>query len=216
MFYVGLTENACQNVDLLQLIRRSLSSKIGIIRVKPNGVCRSYIRVKGQENHDVCEPEVISVPITRVFTHRQFLKEVTRRVASRLEGTEFARFKTDIRVDKPYGDWAKFWYKRRAFHYEVLTRKTKHVELALHLEGRRSENLSLLNYYRTRRKQINRKLDGSIEMGLWQNRSWARIFERWPRTELTEEYVDKTSDRISDFIRTLQPLMEKWQSARSH
>lgn len=53
-------------------MKQSLSH-VGIIRVKPDGKCRNYLRLDGRKNHALCESKVIFVPIRRTFTHAQFL-----------------------------------------------------------------------------------------------------------------------------------------------
>jgi len=43
-FYVALTEKACKRVDLLRSMKKLLPD-VGIIRVKPDGYCRHYLRI---------------------------------------------------------------------------------------------------------------------------------------------------------------------------
>jgi hypothetical protein len=49
-FSVALTEEACQRIDLLSAMKKLLPD-VGIIRVKPDGRCRPYVRV-GKDKDD--------------------------------------------------------------------------------------------------------------------------------------------------------------------
>jgi len=63
-FYVALTEEACKRVDLLRSVKRLLPT-VGIIRVKPDGKCREYLREHGQKNHKLTEASPVVVEILR-------------------------------------------------------------------------------------------------------------------------------------------------------
>ncbi len=61
-FYVALTDKACKRVDLLRAIKRLLPS-VGIIRVKPNGQCRNYIRDRKGKDFRLAEARPTTIRI---------------------------------------------------------------------------------------------------------------------------------------------------------
>lgn len=63
-FYVALTENACKRVDLLRSMKKILPD-VGIIRVKPDGYCRMYLRIGKQKDFEVCQARTVAVKILR-------------------------------------------------------------------------------------------------------------------------------------------------------
>jgi hypothetical protein len=66
-FYVALTEKACKRLDLIRSLKESLP-EVGIIRVKPNGFCRKYLR-KGAEKYErIAQARPITVPILPTVT----------------------------------------------------------------------------------------------------------------------------------------------------
>jgi hypothetical protein len=62
-FYVALREKACSRPDFLRLMKGDLSG-VGIIRINQYNRCKDYIRVRGQEDYELCEAERIDVPIS--------------------------------------------------------------------------------------------------------------------------------------------------------
>jgi len=63
-FYVALTDEACKRVDLIRSVKRLLPT-VGIIRVKPDGKCREFLRERGQKNHKLAEALPVMVEILR-------------------------------------------------------------------------------------------------------------------------------------------------------
>lgn len=61
-FYVALTHEACKRVDLIRSVKRLLPI-VGVIRVKPDGKCREYLRDNGRKNNKLAEarPTVIEI-----------------------------------------------------------------------------------------------------------------------------------------------------------
>jgi len=66
--------------------------------------------------------------------------------------------------------WRKFWFQRKPFHFEVLLRKRKHIETALHLEADKKTNRSVYGYFRKRWKAVRKSLGIAVKMGRWGNR----------------------------------------------
>lgn len=61
-FYVALTDKACKRLDLIRSLKESLP-EVGIIRVKSNGLCRSYLRVGSQRDEEISRAHPITVRI---------------------------------------------------------------------------------------------------------------------------------------------------------
>jgi hypothetical protein len=133
-------------------------------------------------------------------------------VRDKLAGTIYSDYETSVRVDKPFGDWRKFWFQRRQFHFEVLLRKRKYVEAALHLEEADPHmNRSVCRYLRKRWKNIQKQLGKDMTMGRRGTKGWRHVSEHFPRTELTEDYVGKVAQRIAAYISVLEPMVEEWE-----
>jgi hypothetical protein len=61
-FYVGLTDKACRRVDLLRSLKKLLPD-VGIIRVKPNGYCRHYLRIGKHKDTKLAESRPVTIKI---------------------------------------------------------------------------------------------------------------------------------------------------------
>jgi len=61
-FYVALTDDACKRVELIRAVK-GLLPIVGIIRVKPDGRCREYLRDNGRKDWKLAEarPTVIEI-----------------------------------------------------------------------------------------------------------------------------------------------------------
>lgn len=63
-FYVALTEKACKRVDLLRSMKKLLPD-VGIIRVKPDGYCRHYVRIGKDKDVKLTKPRPVVIEILR-------------------------------------------------------------------------------------------------------------------------------------------------------
>jgi hypothetical protein len=65
-FYVALTDSACEKTNLIRSLKRLLPS-VGIIRVKPDGKCREYLRCNGKRDTKLSEaiPTIIEIMAQR-------------------------------------------------------------------------------------------------------------------------------------------------------
>lgn len=61
-FYVALTDKACKRVDLIRSLKESLP-EVGIIRVKPNGLCRNYLHEGKRKDTAIAQARPITVRI---------------------------------------------------------------------------------------------------------------------------------------------------------
>jgi hypothetical protein len=209
-FYVGLSDEACKNVTLIQAMKESLHS-VGIMRVKQKGGCRGYLWIRREKDYDICQSEMVLVQVRRVYSHKDFLRAVERRLKDSLAETKYSDFETYTLVDKPYGDFEQFWFGRNQFHFEVTLRKRKFIEVALHLEGKRADNLSLYRHLKKSHMEIENVLGPSAKIARRGTRDWRHVHEHLPRTELTDEQVGVVAGRTAEYIKVLQPMVEQWE-----
>ena len=77
-FYVALTDEACKRVDLIRSVKLLLPN-VGVIRVKPDGKCRHYIRDQGSKDYKIAEaqPTVVQIlPSSVAQTEASLIPEV--------------------------------------------------------------------------------------------------------------------------------------------
>jgi hypothetical protein len=65
-FYVALTDEACQRVDLIRSVKRLLPH-VGVIRVKRDGRCRNYLREAGRKNWKLAKAKTA---VIRILQHK--------------------------------------------------------------------------------------------------------------------------------------------------
>lgn len=65
-FYVALSDRACKRIDLLRSMKKILPD-VGIIRVKPDGYCRHYLRIGNEKDFKSAQPRTITI---RLFRHQ--------------------------------------------------------------------------------------------------------------------------------------------------
>src|SRR5260370_32279396 len=63
-FSVALTDSACKRLDLLHSMKKLLPD-VGIIRVKPDGRCRHYVRVGKNKDAKLTKPRPVVVELLR-------------------------------------------------------------------------------------------------------------------------------------------------------
>jgi hypothetical protein len=68
-FYVALTDDACKNVELIRSVKKLLPN-VGIIRVKPDGRCRRYLKRNGKKDPKLAVATPIVVEILRERPNR--------------------------------------------------------------------------------------------------------------------------------------------------
>lgn len=70
-FYVALPDEACKDVERLKGLKQQ-HPDVGIIRVRPDGVCRDYIRVHGKKNDELTRARAMTIrlPIPVAIEHQ--------------------------------------------------------------------------------------------------------------------------------------------------
>ena len=61
-FYVALTDEACERVDLLRSVKRLLPD-VGIIRVKADGRCRDHVHEHGKGDYELAQARPMLIKI---------------------------------------------------------------------------------------------------------------------------------------------------------
>jgi len=215
-FYVGLTSEACRNIRLLEYMKRDGLEYVGIIRINNQGLCRKYIKVDGYQNSSICEAQTRDVPTIRTFQNgKSFVEMVFRNTRKKLP-TSFRNFKLgnfhEQRNEK-HG-FRKLWYDitTKANHFEVHLTKNG-IEVGLHIEGLPKDNSSLFNYLAKDRRAILDTLGDECKFEHW-GKSWKRIYELRSVKDLTETELEITVAKLVDYVKTLQPRVERWKKTR--
>jgi hypothetical protein len=115
----------------------------------------------------------------------------------------------DVEVVGPVFTLVKLHYGDPAAHYEVwLQRKAGLVEVGLHFEGAPDANARHLAALSRRADEISDKLGPSVELEQW-TASWTRVHEHLPMEALDEDLLLLVSQRLSAFIRVLEPMVRR-------
>jgi hypothetical protein len=107
------------------------------------------------------------------------------------------------------GRLMKLHFSRPDFHYEAWHHTGDgRLEIGLHFEGSAAENQGALEFFRAHVIEIKASLPRA-ELEPW-DRGWSRLYETVPAAQLDEGVLDVAVERMSDYITTLQPLLDSW------
>jgi hypothetical protein len=107
------------------------------------------------------------------------------------------------------GRLMKLHYSRPDFHYEAWHHTGDgRLEIGLHFEGSSAENQAAFDFFRAQMIGIKADLPRA-ELEPW-DRGWSRLYETLPAAQLDEDVLDAAVERMSDYIVTLQPLLDSW------
>jgi hypothetical protein len=105
------------------------------------------------------------------------------------------------------GRLMKLHYGRPEFHYEAWHHTGPgRLEIGLHFEGSAEQNQEAFDFFRVRMIEVKAQLPHA-ELEPW-DRGWSRLYETLPAPQLDERVVDSAVELMSDYIVTLQPLLE--------
>lgn len=105
------------------------------------------------------------------------------------------------------GRLVKLHYSRPDFHYEAWHHTGDgRLEIGLHFEGSGAENQAAFDFFRAQMIGIKADL-GHAELEPW-DRGWSRLYETLPAAQLDDGVLDAAVERMSDYIVTLEPLLE--------
>lgn len=103
----------------------------------------------------------------------------------------------------------KLHFGRPEFHYEAWHHTGGgRLEIGLHFEGSREENQDAFDFFRAQMVGIKSQLPRA-ELEPW-DRGWSRLYETLPAAQLDEDVLDLAVGCMSDYIVTLQPLLDSW------
>jgi hypothetical protein len=92
-------------------------------------------------------------------------------------------------------------------HYEVwLRQRAGLLELGLHFEGPREENLRRLAVVADAMPEILESLGDGPELEEW-TESWTRLHEVHPMETLDETFAREIGERLAAYVTTLQPIL---------
>lgn len=107
----------------------------------------------------------------------------------------------------------KVHFGEPAFHYEAWHHTgAGRLELGLHFEASAAENQSAFDFFRLRMVEVKAGLPRA-ELEPW-DRGWSRLYETLPAARLDDEVVRSAADGLTDYIVTLQPLLEQFLRSR--
>ncbi len=115
----------------------------------------------------------------------------------------------------PRASVLQVYFVRPEVHYEVaVQRNTKSLEIGLHFEGEREENLRWAEALSPRMLEIQANLGPDVELEQW-TRNWTRLHlsqriggAEWrPSRDLTEQLALQVAERLARFIEVLEPIL---------
>ena len=133
---------------------------------------------------------------------REFLENLPELVRQQLP-PELSEF----HAIHPFGTLTKLHYGLPTVHYEVWIQRRKGLmEVGLHFEGDRQENLNSLELLRERSTDIRKAVGPGLEFEEW-DKGWTRIHETLRLEALDMDFLVEISFKLSAMIRTLEPLL---------
>ena len=114
---------------------------------------------------------------------------------------------TDFQVHPRVTSLTKLYYDRASVHYEVWIQKGRGiVELGLHFEDEPESNFRYLELLMGHYDEIRSSLGEAVELQQW-DRGWCRAHETVPLQPLSDDFLVEVSLKLSDYVRTLEPLL---------
>lgn len=105
------------------------------------------------------------------------------------------------------GALAQLYFEDPHQHYEVwLRRQVGLLELGLHFEGAREENLRRLAAVAEAMPEILGGLGGEPEVEEW-TETWTRLHEVRPCDALEEAFAREVGARLAAYVRVLEPIV---------
>jgi hypothetical protein len=92
-------------------------------------------------------------------------------------------------------------------HYEIwLRRPAGLVEIGLHFEGNREDNLARLAAVVEAMPEVLSALGPGVEVEEW-TESWTRVHETWPLGQLDEATAAAAGERLAAYVQALEPIV---------
>ena len=135
---------------------------------------------------------------------REFLVEVVELLRMQLPAPL-----RGVTVLGPVGSLIKVHYGNPKVHYEVWVRRRHgRIEVGLHFEGEAHLNRRYLAELRGRYAQTVASLGPEVQPEEWV-RSWTRVHQAIPFSDLDEDALMVVSGRLSQMIARLEPVVRE-------
>jgi len=104
-----------------------------------------------------------------------------------------------------------YFGRERRIHYEVSrpwSRSGRQIEIGLHFESRdKARNRALVATFDRHLMEIQDKLGREVKAEIW-DKGWAKVYEIYPDTGLTESLAAQTTRQLAEFIAVLEPIYQ--------
>jgi hypothetical protein len=118
----------------------------------------------------------------------------------------------DFRTSRQ-GRLMKVHFGEPAYHYEAWHHTgAGRLEVGLHFEASAIENQAAFDFFRSRMVEVKAGLPRA-ELEPW-DRGWSRLYETVPAARLDDEVLDRTVECMTDYVVTLQPMLEQFLRSR--
>jgi len=119
----------------------------------------------------------------------------------------------NFRTSRGRGRLMKVHFGEPAFHYEAWHHAgAGRLELGLHFEASAAENQAAFDFFRARMVAVKAGLPRA-ELEPW-DRGWSRLYETLPAARLDDDVVRSAVECLTDYIVTLQPLLDQFLRSR--
>lgn len=144
----------------------------------------------------------LAVAIGTVLAPADFFAGLRKGLKARLQG-----HLRNFYSARGRGRLVKLHYGHPEFHYEAWHHTGDgRLEIGLHFEGSSEQNQEAFDFFRRRVIEIKAELPRA-ELEPW-DRGWARLYETLPAAQLDEGVLEQAIGRMSEYILTLQPIVE--------
>ena len=141
--------------------------------------------------------------------HTDFMKTIARQI-----GHHLAPPLDDFRLGETRWFCQVYFGRDRRIHYEVSrpwSRSGRQIEIGLHFESRdKPRNRALLTAFDRHLMEIQIALGRDVKAEIW-DKGWAKVYEIFPDTDLTEPLAEHTTQRLAEFITVLEPIYQTIQ-----
>jgi hypothetical protein len=136
----------------------------------------------------------------------------------------FAAFRKDLKQRLPAplrsfkttrgrGRLMKVHFGEPAFHYEAWHHAgAGRLEIGLHFEASAVENQAAFDFFRFRMVEVKSSLPRA-ELEPW-DRGWCRLYETFLAVRLDDQVLGQAVDCMSEYVVTLQPMLEQFLRSR--
>lgn len=191
-FYVALRKKDAdtkRHADFFNWIGNQLKDiKVGVLLVN------------GQKCEELIKSTAFSIPLERRYTREEFFEKIKKGIRQTWP---------DVRVRRYGLRNLQFSFVHVGIHYEVWLKRSKKIEVGLHIEVDDAERTNRIMKYLDE-QQIRKEIPEIKIQKKW-GKTWARIYREidWAEPDLDEELLNSVRDALEKFIRVLEPLLKK-------